>query len=207
VAKAKKKVKKVKKVTTVTTRTSDADSMSASVRNFLILILMAIMALILVDLITDSQGGASVSHLLIELSAALVAGAGIVLLLRSTLQAKADLQRAQRDVERLQKESDRWRDESRKWIEGLGQAIDSQLERWAFSASEKEVALLLLKGLSLKEIAQIRQTSEKTARAQASAVYHKSGTGGRSELAAFFLEDLLVPSRQPDSAASVTQRR
>jgi DNA-binding CsgD family transcriptional regulator len=62
------------------------------------------------------------------------------------------------------------------------------------TVSEKEVAFLLLKGLSLKEIAAIRETSEKTARAQSTAIYEKSGLAGRSELAAFFLEDLLAPS-------------
>jgi DNA-binding NarL/FixJ family response regulator len=54
------------------------------------------------------------------------------------------------------------------------------------------VALLLLKGLSFKEIAQVRNASERTVRQQALAVYAKSGLGGRAELAAFFLEDLLV---------------
>ena len=62
------------------------------------------------------------------------------------------------------------------------------------SAAEKEVAFLLLKGLSLKEIAIARRTSEKTARVQSSAVYAKSGLAGRSELSAFFLEDLLPPA-------------
>lgn len=62
---------------------------------------------------------------------------------------------------------------------------------------EKEVAFLLLKGLSLKEIAEVRQTVEKTARLQATAVYEKSGLAGRSELSAFFLEDLLPPQDQP----------
>jgi hypothetical protein len=38
-----------------------------------------------------------------------------------------------------------------------------------------------------------RHTSEKTARVQSSAVYAKSGLSGRSELSAFFLEDLLPP--------------
>nr|HMN69592.1 helix-turn-helix transcriptional regulator [Bdellovibrionales bacterium] len=69
-----------------------------------------------------------------------------------------------------------------------------QLTSWKLTISEKEVAFLLLKGLSLKEIAEIRKTSEKTARAQSTAIYEKSGLSGRSELAAFFLEDLLGPS-------------
>jgi DNA-binding NarL/FixJ family response regulator len=55
------------------------------------------------------------------------------------------------------------------------------------------VGLLLLKGLSLKEAAEARQTSERTVRQQALAVYRKAGLAGRAELAAFFLEDLLLP--------------
>jgi DNA-binding CsgD family transcriptional regulator len=50
-----------------------------------------------------------------------------------------------------------------------------------------------LKGLSLKEIAQIRATSERTIRAQARALYAKAGLSGRAALSAFFLEDLLAP--------------
>ena len=56
-----------------------------------------------------------------------------------------------------------------------------------------------LKGLSLKEIAAARGTSEKTARVQSGAVYAKSGLAGRSELSAFFLEDLLPPGTGTDS--------
>jgi len=55
------------------------------------------------------------------------------------------------------------------------------------------VAFLLIKGFSLKEIADYRSTAEKTTRAQATVVYAKSGLSGRSQLSAFFLEDLLLP--------------
>jgi DNA-binding NarL/FixJ family response regulator len=61
------------------------------------------------------------------------------------------------------------------------------------SPAEKEVALLLLKGLAHKEIAQARSITEATARQQARAVYKKAGLAGRNDLAAFFLEDLLLP--------------
>jgi DNA-binding NarL/FixJ family response regulator len=73
-----------------------------------------------------------------------------------------------------------------------------QFDRWALSASEAEVALLLVKGLSMKEIAEVRQVKEKTVRSQAASVYAKSGCAGRHELAAFFIEDLLVAAERSE---------
>lgn len=92
-----------------------------------------------------------------------------------------------------QAESAKWRAEAAQAIRGLSDAIDAQLSKWRLTAAEKEVALLLLKGLSLKEVADVRGVSEKTARAQSFSIYAKSGLAGRAELSAFFLEDLLVP--------------
>ncbi len=74
-----------------------------------------------------------------------------------------------------------------------GEAINRQFTRWALSPAEREVGLLLLKGLSHREIAQVRSTTETTIRQQALALYRKSGLGSRAELSAFFLEDLLLP--------------
>jgi len=89
-----------------------------------------------------------------------------------------------------------WKEKSRSFIQGLSQAMDEQFEKWHLTPSEKEVALLLIKGLSTKEIADIRQASEKTVRAQATSLYKKSQVQGRYELSAFFLEDLLLPNHK-----------
>jgi DNA-binding NarL/FixJ family response regulator len=55
-------------------------------------------------------------------------------------------------------------------------------------------SFLLLKGFSLVEIGEFRNTSEKTVRTQLSAIYAKAGLKNRAEFAAFFLEDLLPGS-------------
>ncbi|MDZ7669889.1 MAG: LuxR C-terminal-related transcriptional regulator [Gammaproteobacteria bacterium] len=62
--------------------------------------------------------------------------------------------------------------------------------------AEAVVGLLLLKGLSHKEIGQARNTSERTVREQARALYRKAELSGRAALSAFFLEDLLLPGTQ-----------
>ena len=93
-------------------------------------------------------------------------------------------------------EADRFRNEAQDALRGLGEAIDRQFGRWALSPAEREVALLLLKGLSHREVAAVRATSDATIRQQALAVYRKAGLRNRSELSAFFLEDLLLPAGQ-----------
>jgi DNA-binding NarL/FixJ family response regulator len=73
----------------------------------------------------------------------------------------------------------------------LAEVVKDQFKKWALSNSESEVAWLIIKGFSFNEISVMRSVAEKTIRAQAGAVYRKSGTGNRSEFTATFLDDLL----------------
>jgi DNA-binding NarL/FixJ family response regulator len=95
-------------------------------------------------------------------------------------------------IERAAEEGRTWRAQSRRFAEGMARAIDAQFSAWGLTSAEADVAGLLLKGASLREIAQLRRTSEATIRQQAQNVYRKSGLGSRSELAAYFLEDLFA---------------
>lgn len=145
----------------------------------------------------DAQEGVQWWHLLVEATIACAALVGIFLLLRGSFVLRRSLAEERKLSTRLQTEANNWRSQSKKYVEGLSQIIDSQLTNWKLTQSEKEVAFLLLKGMSLKEIAEIRKTSEKTARTQSVSIYSKAGLAGRSELSAFFLEDLLPPSQKP----------
>ncbi|WP_299617406.1 LuxR C-terminal-related transcriptional regulator [Pelagibius sp.] len=71
--------------------------------------------------------------------------------------------------------------------------MQKQFDAWNLTASEQDVVIGMLKGLSFREIAQLRETREKTVRQQASAVYRKAGVASRNELAAWFFEDMLEP--------------
>lgn len=73
----------------------------------------------------------------------------------------------------------------------LGAAIAKQFSLWQLTKSEQEVGMLMLKGLTLKEIALLRGTAEKTIRQQASSLYQKAGVSGRHTFAAWFIEDFL----------------
>lgn len=118
---------------------------------------------------------------------------GVVLLFRMAHRQREEQLTLIRDLEVARIQGQRWRSEARSLLNGLGEAIDAQFSRWNLTEAEREVALLLLKGLSLKEIATVRASSERTIRAQARSLYSKGGLTGRAALSAFFLEDLLAP--------------
>lgn len=166
-------------------------------RNFTAALLFLIWVLVTYDLLTDSSQGVKAWHLAVESAIGLMAAAGIFFLMRHSFRLRKSLVTERTRSSQLQLESERWRTQASKYVLGLSQAIDHQLTLWQLTSSEKEVAFLLLKGLSSKEIAEVRRTSEKTARTQATSIYEKAGLVGRSELSAFFLEDLLSPAPEP----------
>jgi len=122
---------------------------------------------------------------------------GVVLLFRVTARQREEQLTLMRELEVARLQGQRWRSESRSLLNGLGEAIDAQFSRWNLTDAEREVALLLLKGLSVKEISAVRATSERTIRAQSVSLYSKAGLTGRAALSAFFLEDLLAPIEHP----------
>ena len=162
-------------------------------------LLMACLAA--VDLVADLREGTTVSHVVVEGAILLVGFIGAVLAARKLIQvtrlARAASEEAHSlagELARSAADAERWRREARDLMHGLSQAIDEQFDRWQLSPAEKEVGLLLLKGLSHREVAAARMVTEATARQQARAVYKKAGLSGRHDLAAFFLEDLMLPA-------------
>ena len=160
-----------------------------------LLLVLLIIAFVSTELIEDLAAGESVFDSISELFV-LVCGISFLLFrLRAELkQSQIQIQELHQDVTAANTEAKRWRQESTDLIAGLGRAIEVQFTRWGLSDSERDIALLLLKGLSHKEIAQVRKTSEKTVRHQATALYRKASLDGRAQLSSFFLEDLLLPS-------------
>lgn len=156
-------------------------------------VLLLIALLVVADVVGDLGQGASGWHVALEMLAAGLALLGAVHLLRSTLRLRRRLVRQAEHLSQVRAQAEAWRQQARRHVEGLSRSIDAQLDGWRLSPAEKDVAFLLLKGLGLREIADLRGTHEKTVRAQSASIYAKAGLAGRSELAAFFLEDLLVP--------------
>jgi DNA-binding NarL/FixJ family response regulator len=73
----------------------------------------------------------------------------------------------------------------------LSLVIQRYFEIWRLTPSETEVALLLFKGFSAQEIADLRSTKIGTVKNQSSVVYQKANVKNRNELFAIFVEDFL----------------
>lgn len=159
--------------------------------------LVLVLIIALIDMFEDTGQRQSVARLIADLSYLGVMVALLAYLWRSvpSTTRKQNLVLTREVVEK-HRDLERWRQRATGLIAGLREMMDQQFDDWKLSAAERQVAVLLIKGLSLKEIAVIRTTSERTVRQQAGAVYAKSGLGGRAELSAFFLEDLLPPEAE-----------
>ena len=155
--------------------------------------LAALVALMLVDLVSELVAGTSAFHAIVEGAASIVGAIALAALVRRMRALVSEAHILREDLAISRADAERWARDARSLIAGLAGAIDEQLERWRLSGAEKEIALLLLKGLEHKEIAALRGVSETTVRQQARSLYRKAGLAGRHELAAFFLEDLLGP--------------
>lgn len=152
------------------------------------------------DLWMDWPRSPGAFHVGFELAVLALALGGIAYLWAGWARTQGSLERTLASSTRLARERDEWRQRTETLLRGLGEAIDAQLRSWQLTAAEREVAVLLLKGYGHKEIAALLDRSERTIRQHAVAVYRKSELSGRAELAAFFLEDLLLPPEPPDDA-------
>jgi DNA-binding CsgD family transcriptional regulator len=148
----------------------------------------------IVDLVLDAPKSWRSGHVLYELGLILGGLAGAIWLWLNWKRAAESARALQRSLVERQAERDAWRERAAQSLQGLGRAVSQQFRDWELTPAEREVAVLLLKGQSHKEIATATGRSERTVRQHAIAAYHKAGVGGRAELAAFFLGDLTLPS-------------
>jgi DNA-binding NarL/FixJ family response regulator len=141
-------------------------------------VLFLAMAFFAYDIITDViNNGDSFLHIFIEL---------IVFVAISFI-----LFRELHHVKSLNKEIKEEKSKTARLAGELLSVMLEQFSQWKLTPSESDVALLLVKGLSMKEIADARNVKEKTVRLQATSIYAKSGCAGRHELSAHFIEDLM----------------
>jgi DNA-binding NarL/FixJ family response regulator len=155
--------------------------------------LAAVAVLMAVDLFEDRRTGVTLLHLGVEVAVMVAALGGALALWSRERAARRKLSAMDSDLRAARDALATFRSEAAAPLRELGDALDRQFRRWQLTPAESDVTLLLLKGFKHREIAELRNTAERTVRQQALSVYKKAGLAGRTELAAFFLEDLLLP--------------
>lgn len=154
-------------------------------------IFVVIAIVILIDVINDLKAGGSLIHVGLEICVVGLALAALGWIGIRSFRAMQDrIEVSQQRLQELEGEAARWREQVARLKPNLEDALTKQFKAWKFTEAEEEIARLILKGLSNKEIAEVRASSEKTIKQHTTAIYRKSGLTSRSQIAAFFLEDL-----------------
>lgn len=177
------------------------DAEETTTRRLAPLLVAALVVVVLggtTDLLLDRPRTWWSLHVAVEVGVVLLSLGFAVVLWRGWWTAARDLRRTQvvlaattRSLEARQAEQEAWRQRAEAERTGFGGAIDAQFRAWGLTPTEREIAFLLLQGHGHKQIAGRTGRSERTVRQHAVSIYEKSGIGGRAELAAFFLHDLL----------------
>jgi len=153
--------------------------------------LLVIMVLNFFDVLTDISLGVPSWHIVEESMIALISGLVAILLIADIRKRTKSIQTLKTKLEDSDIKLKNITDEMMSARIQYSQVIHEQFEQWQLTKSEQEVAMLLLKGLSFKEISAVRETKEKTVRQQASSIYSKASVDGRHDFAAWFLEDFI----------------
>ncbi len=146
-----------------------------------IILLQALCALFFIgDVIDDftEHGFRADPHLSLEAIAAVALIAGVVFLmveLRRLLLRMSDMQTGLEIAHG-----------------DLAKVIEGFFDEWNLTPAERDVAIMILKGLDNDTIAHIRNTASGTVRAQATNIYSKSATDGRAQFISLFVEELMA---------------
>ena len=143
------------------------------------------------DLAADLSQGADTEHMVKEAIVVALSILAIAWLMWGLHRQRLEIRSLRQELETANSppaQADKYVLEARR---KLGNVITQQFSEWLLTGSEIEIGWLLLKGLSLKEIAMLRNTQEKTVRQQASSIYKKAGISGRHAFSAWFIEDIL----------------
>ena len=149
------------------------------------------------EVVADDEGVSLAEFLLdsVEKTLVIVGAGGVFMLIRRMHHQHQEQLALLEELSVARNEGAGWRKRAQVHVAGLGCEIDKEFTRWGLTGAEREVGLMLLKGLSHKEIASLRDTAETTARQQARVIYQKSGLPGKTAFSAYFLEDLLPAGR------------
>lgn len=141
----------------------------------------------------------------LEKALIIVGAGGVFFLLKNSREQQQERKHLANALKIARVEGQNWRHSAQTYMNGLGKQIENQFYEWKLSEAEREVGLLMIKGFSHKEIADLRGTAEATVRQQARNIYQKSNLPSKAAFCAYFLEDLLPPQQHLFADSAVNQ--
>ncbi len=163
-------------------RSGDADARRALLMAAMIVVQVLCAAFYLGDVILDADKGEDLPHLVLEAFVSMVLCLGILFFM-------LDLRRLLLRMEQTKQGLRAARGE-------MSTVIDLFFSRWGLSGAEREVGLLILKGIDNENIARIRGRAVGTVRAQSASIYGKAGVDSRAQFISVFMEELLAADGQ-----------
>lgn len=157
----------------------------------IIIVLIAIMLLNGMDVFVDLGLNVPLWHVLGEAVIVIISAVAAISLIYDLRKRSSSLASLAKQIKNADAQIQTLHGKIEEERKHYGQVIKTQFDEWGLTLGEQQVAILILKGLSLKEIASVRETKEATVRQQASSLYAKSKLVGRHEFSAWFLEDFL----------------
>jgi DNA-binding CsgD family transcriptional regulator len=150
----------------------------------IILIVQALCAFFFVSDILSSVIGLRVHPVTWRMREFIEIGAAIGLLLGVVLGAVA--------LSRTMTQKRHAEDKLRRASTAFTEVLEERFCNWGLTPAERDVALFLIKGLPISDIAALRETSEGTVKAQTNAIYRKANVGGSQQLLSLFIDDLMA---------------
>lgn len=146
-----------------------------------------------VEILTEFANGERLTEMADDLLRFSLSAVLIVILIQERLEQRRELAQLRGQLQKAKGQLARIDSQTVGIASQYRAVMQKQFDAWRLSKSEQDVVIGMLKGLSFREIAELRGTREKTVRQQASTVYRKAGVGSRNELNAWFFEDMLEP--------------
>ena len=123
-------------------------------------------------------------HLGFEVFAVFALGAGIFVTTQYMTLLRENKQSAEMSLHYLRRD-----------FEGLAKR---KFDAWALTPAEKDISILLLKGLGTNEISEIRSTRIGTVKLQVHKVLQKAGASNRAEFMSLFMDEFLDIATEPE---------
>jgi DNA-binding CsgD family transcriptional regulator len=154
----------------------------------LIAMLLLLLTFISYDTYVDHKSDAGKLHILLEVSLIMSVFATLVYTLRKYIHKNA---LNEKKLQSLAAEHRDLKEKLTQYKQDIHSYLQINFTSWKLTKSEKDIALLLFKGCTGKEISVIRKTSYQTVRSQISGIYRKAKVKNHNQFMATLMEDIL----------------